>query len=65
MLPRGDGVVDSESESEIEKKRQQLVNTANRYGINSPKTLYCSRELDRLLDDYQKDQIGLKRSGSK
>lgn len=51
--------------NEIEKKRQQLVNTVNRYGLTSSKTLMCSRELDRLLDRYQKETIKIKTVSSK
>mgnify|MGYP001394646381 CR=1 FL=1 len=38
---------------EIEKKRQQLIEIANKFGLTSTKTLQCSKELDKLLDRYQ------------
>ncbi|WEG11776.1 aspartyl-phosphate phosphatase Spo0E family protein [Pullulanibacillus sp. KACC 23026] len=42
---------------EIEKKRQQLILIANKYGLNAELTLKCSRELDRLLDNYQEKTL--------
>ncbi|MFC4617174.1 aspartyl-phosphate phosphatase Spo0E family protein [Camelliibacillus cellulosilyticus] len=38
---------------DIEKKRAELIETINKYGLVSSKTLLCSRELDRLLARYQ------------
>ncbi|MFC7392376.1 aspartyl-phosphate phosphatase Spo0E family protein [Scopulibacillus cellulosilyticus] len=45
--------------NEIEKKRNQLIETANRHGFTSTKTLLCSQELDRLLDEYQHKTLAL------
>ncbi|MBM7645704.1 hypothetical protein JOD45_001923 [Scopulibacillus daqui] len=42
--------------NEIEKKRIQLIETANQHGFTSTKTLLCSQELDRLLIKYQHQQ---------
>lgn len=33
----------------IELKRQNLIQTAMQYGLNSVKTIECSQELDTLL----------------
>ncbi len=44
-------------DNEIEQKRRQLIQVANKYGLTSNKTLQCSRELDRLLDIYQKRHL--------
>lgn len=33
----------------IELKRQNLIKTALRYGLNSVETIECSQELDTLL----------------
>lgn len=41
--------------NEIELKRQQLIKTALHYGINSPKTIQCSQELDLLLLEELKE----------
>jgi hypothetical protein len=50
---------------EIEKKRQQLIEIANKFGLTSTKTLQCSKELDKLLDRYQIRQSRLDVSDNK
>lgn len=37
---------------EIEQKRNELFNTAKRYGLSSEKTIQISQELDQLLNTY-------------
>ncbi|MGV3488146.1 MAG: aspartyl-phosphate phosphatase Spo0E family protein [Tuberibacillus sp.] len=49
---------------EIEKKRQQLIKTANEHGIHSTKVINLSRELDILLFQYQTAQTSLSPSFS-
>ncbi|GGH74105.1 hypothetical protein JOD43_000207 [Pullulanibacillus pueri] len=41
---------------DIEQKRKQLIETANRFGIHASITLECSKELDILIAHYQKSQ---------
>lgn len=50
---------------EIEKKRQQLIEIANKFGLTSTKTLQCSKELDKLLVRYQIRQSRLDVSDNK
>ncbi|MET1248027.1 aspartyl-phosphate phosphatase Spo0E family protein [Sporolactobacillus sp. STCC-11] len=37
----------------IEKKRQELLNTAKHYGLYAEQTLRCSQELDLLIIEVQ------------
>ncbi|WP_066418261.1 aspartyl-phosphate phosphatase Spo0E family protein [Sutcliffiella cohnii] len=39
---------------EIEKKKLELIKTANASGMTSKKTLNCSRELDLLIIRFQR-----------
>ncbi|WP_081766784.1 aspartyl-phosphate phosphatase Spo0E family protein [Alkalihalobacillus trypoxylicola] len=41
----------------IESKRNQMLLFAEKYGINSEKTVRCSQELDQLLNLIQLPQI--------
>ena len=43
-----------ELELEISKKRDIMIKTGNKYGIKHPRTLKCSKELDVLLNKYQR-----------
>jgi len=47
---------------EIEKRRQQLIQMANKHGLNSTKVIRLSRELDILLVQYQTAQLSLSTS---
>ncbi|MFD1363171.1 Spo0E family sporulation regulatory protein-aspartic acid phosphatase [Lentibacillus salinarum] len=40
----------------IEQKREQMIATASKYGIENDKTLKCSQELDKLIWKHQKAQ---------
>ncbi|MED3646006.1 aspartyl-phosphate phosphatase Spo0E family protein [Halalkalibacterium halodurans] len=39
---------------QIEKKREQMLNLAAKYGLTAEITVSCSQELDRLLNIVQK-----------
>jgi len=36
----------------IETKREELIDTAKKYGFSSHATIACSQELDQLLNKY-------------
>ncbi|MED3905302.1 aspartyl-phosphate phosphatase Spo0E family protein [Geobacillus thermodenitrificans] len=40
----------------IEQKRMELVDTVAKTGLNSAATMKVSRELDTLLNAYQREQ---------
>ncbi|MEB1806634.1 MAG: aspartyl-phosphate phosphatase Spo0E family protein [Bacillaceae bacterium] len=40
-------------ESQIEQKRQQMLEYSLTFGISSAKTLQISQELDELLNQYE------------
>ncbi|TCP30550.1 Spo0E like sporulation regulatory protein [Scopulibacillus darangshiensis] len=50
-------------QTDIEKKRQQLINMVNQYGLTSTKALLCSQELDQLLQHYQQKKLKSMQSG--
>ncbi|MCM3386578.1 aspartyl-phosphate phosphatase Spo0E family protein [Ureibacillus chungkukjangi] len=37
---------------ELEKKRQLMIQTGIEYGLQNPKTIRISKELDRLMNEY-------------
>jgi stage 0 sporulation regulatory protein len=47
----------------IEKKRKQMFEIAELYGLNDDKTVNCSQELDHLLNMYRKVMNGTYRNG--
>jgi stage 0 sporulation regulatory protein len=44
--------------AKIEEKRNDMLNMAIIYGLNSQKTIQLSQELDELLNTYNKDLKG-------
>lgn len=38
----------------INEKRDEMLITANKYGLQSDKTIKCSQDLDQLILKYQK-----------
>jgi hypothetical protein len=38
----------------IEQKRKQMISTANVYGLSSKQAINCSKELDELINLYQR-----------
>lgn len=43
--------------SKIEEMRITLIETAQKYGMNSKETIQCSQELDSLLNIRIKEEI--------
>ncbi|AIK46210.1 spo0E like sporulation regulatory family protein [Bacillus atrophaeus subsp. globigii] len=41
----------------IEEKRMTLIETAQKFGMNSKEAIQCSQELDNLLNDGIKQDI--------
>lgn len=41
----------------IEKKRNEMVASALKYGLNAKKTLHLSQQLDRLLNVHDSERI--------
>jgi len=44
-------------ELEIEKIRQQLINAAQKYGMQSENTIKLSCKLDVLINEYEKNKL--------
>lgn len=44
-------------ESEIERVRQQLIKTAQEYGMHSQITIELSCKLDLLINEYEKNKL--------
>ncbi|KAB2337296.1 aspartyl-phosphate phosphatase Spo0E family protein [Cytobacillus depressus] len=38
---------------QIQEKRENMINSANKYGYTSETTIRCSQELDQLIYEYQ------------
>lgn len=38
--------------AEIQRKREEMFILGEKYGLGANETITCSRELDRLLNDY-------------
>lgn len=38
---------------ELEKKRQMMIKSGLEYGLQNPKTIRLSKELDRLMNQYE------------
>ncbi|MDE5414062.1 aspartyl-phosphate phosphatase Spo0E family protein [Alkalihalobacterium chitinilyticum] len=47
-------------ETQIEQKRQQMLEYSLTFGISSAKTLHVSQELDELLNQYEEVKNGKK-----
>ncbi|SDY89735.1 stage 0 sporulation regulatory protein [Evansella caseinilytica] len=43
--------------NEIEQKRKELLLIVNKNGLSSEDTLRCSKELDKLILNYQKKLV--------
>lgn len=43
--------------SKIEEMRITLIETAQKYGMNSKETIQCSQELDILLNTWIKEEM--------
>ena len=46
---------------EVEKKRMELLDVSNQYGIHHSKTIQCSQELDKILTFYFKRNVFIDR----
>ncbi|NTU26831.1 aspartyl-phosphate phosphatase Spo0E family protein [Bacillus tequilensis] len=46
-------------DSKIEEMRTTLIETAQKYGMNSEETIQCSQALDSLLNSRIKEGIGM------
>lgn len=44
-------------ELEIEKLRQQLINAAQKYGMQSENTIKLSCKLDVLINEYENNKV--------
>ncbi|MFC5711714.1 Spo0E family sporulation regulatory protein-aspartic acid phosphatase [Thalassorhabdus alkalitolerans] len=42
---------------QIKSKKKEMYHKAKQFGINDPKTIQCSQELDLLLNQYQELKI--------
>ena len=38
---------------ELEKKRQLMIQSGIEYGLQNPKTIQLSKELDRLMNEFE------------
>ncbi|MFB7303508.1 Spo0E family sporulation regulatory protein-aspartic acid phosphatase [Heyndrickxia sporothermodurans] len=47
---------------QIQVKREEMIQLGKRYGLTNDKTIFCSQELDELLNEYQKFQQSKDRS---
>lgn len=43
---------------ELEKKRQLMIKSGIEYGLQNPETIRLSKELDRLMNEYDIVDIG-------
>ncbi|MDE3838315.1 aspartyl-phosphate phosphatase Spo0E family protein [Bacillus methanolicus] len=39
---------------EIQHKREKMIDSAQKHGLTSERTIRCSQELDMLLNEYQR-----------
>ncbi|RHW39823.1 aspartyl-phosphate phosphatase Spo0E family protein [Lysinibacillus yapensis] len=46
--------------NELEKKRQLMIKSGVEYGLQNPKTIRLSKELDRLMNEYDIEDISNK-----
>ncbi|MDY0407133.1 aspartyl-phosphate phosphatase Spo0E family protein [Virgibacillus sp. 179-BFC.A HS] len=48
--------------NQIEKRRQEMIALAAQYGLNSEVVIEKSKELDKLLNEYQRKKANQKQS---
>ena len=42
--------------TQIERKRKEMLKTANKHGLSSNQTIKCSQDLDKLLNKFQRSK---------
>lgn len=57
---KGYTILNNELISLIEKKRADLLKIVSKYGVGSELAIKYSQELDKLLNQYNRDEIKIK-----
>ncbi|QQZ08137.1 aspartyl-phosphate phosphatase Spo0E family protein [Heyndrickxia vini] len=62
MYTYGNAIKEKRYLKRIQVKREEMIQLGKRYGLTNDKTIFCSQELDTLLNEYYKFQQSNDRS---